>query len=203
MYYDATKIDPQVCYRLLVGGIIPRPIAWISTLSAQGIPNLAPYSFFTVASCNPPVLSVTQVTPRGRPAKDTLVNLQESGECVVNIVSAALADAMNATCADYPPEVDEFLAVGIERVPSQAVAPQGVKAAQVRFECRLRSAIEISAAPSGGTIILLDVVGIYVNDSVMHGQQIAPGLLDAVGKLGGDAYATIRERFELARPVLA
>lgn len=202
MYFDARKIAPQACYQLLVGSIIPRPIAWISTLSADGIPNLAPYSFFTVASCNPPVLSVTQVTPRNRAAKDTLANLRESGECVVNIVSAALADAMNATCADYPPEVDEFRAVGIERAPSQSVAPEGVKAAQVRFECRLRSVIEVSPVPSGGTIMLLDVVGIYVNDSVMHGQQIAPDLLDAVGKLGGDAYSTTRDRFELARPVL-
>lgn len=202
MHFDTAKIDPQACYRLLVGSIIPRPIAWISTLSVQGIPNLAPYSFFTVASCNPPVLSVTQVTPRDRLAKDTLANLQSSGECVVNIVSAAQADAMNATCADYPPDVDEFHAVGIERAPSHAVAPEGVKAAQVRFECRLRSVIEISAAPSGGTIMLLDVVGIYVSDGVMHGQQIAPDLLDAVGKLGGNAYSTTRERFELARPVL-
>jgi flavin reductase (DIM6/NTAB) family NADH-FMN oxidoreductase RutF len=202
MYFDARTIDPQACYRLLAGSIIPRPIAWISTLSANGIPNLAPYSFFTVASCNPPVLSVTQVTPRNRPAKDTLTNLRATGDCVVNIVSAALADAMNATCADYPPEVDEFHAVGLERAPSQSVKPEGVKAAQVRFECRLHSVIEVSAAPSGGTIMLLDVVGIYVNDSVMHGQVIAPDLLDAVGKLGGDAYSTTRERFEMARPVL-
>ena len=203
MNFNPHTIDPHACYRLLVASVVPRPIAWISTISANGVANLAPYSFFTVASGNPPVLCVTQVNPRERIAKDTLANLQANGECVVNVVDAALAGQMNATCANYPSDVSEFAAVGIAREDSVVVAPQGVKAAPVRFECRLRQVIEVTPGASGGTLMLLDVVNIHVADRVWVDQQIAPDLLDAVGKLGGDGYSTIRERFDLARPVLA
>ena len=203
MNFNPQSIDPQACYRLLIASVVPRPIAWISTISAAGVANLAPYSFFTVASANPPVLCVTQVNPRGRLAKDTLTNLRASGECVVNIVSAELAAQMNATCANYPADVSEFSAVGVECEASVMVAAQGVKAAPVRFECRLREVIEVAPGASGGTLMLLDVINIHVADRVLVDQQIAPELLDAIGKLGADLYATTRERFDLARPVLA
>ncbi len=202
MHFDPQQLDPQACYRLLVGSIVPRPIAWISTINADGVANLAPYSFFTVASCTPPVLSVTQVNPRNRLAKDTLANLRTSGECVVNIVNAELVEQMNATSADYPAGASEFAAVGIARAASVAVLPQGVAAAPVRFECKLRQVIEIAPGAAGGTLMLLDVVGIYVADQVLVDQQIAPQLLDAVGKMGGDHYASTRDRFALARPTL-
>ena len=202
MNFDPKVIDAQTCYRLLVGSIIPRPIAWISSLSAGGVLNLAPYSFFTVASCNPPVLAVTQVTPRDRAAKDTLNNLRTTGECVVNIVSETLAGVMNATCADYPASTSEFDAVGIAREASHLVAPDGVRDASVRFECWLREIIDVSSLPTGGQLMLLDVVSIYASDSVMINGNVSPQLLDAVGKLGGDLYTSTRERFEMARPVL-
>lgn len=201
MEFNPATLDTGTVYRLLVNSIVPRPIAWISTVSTDGVANLAPYSFFTVASCNPPVLSVTQVNPRDRLSKDTLANLKATGGCVVHIVSAALADAMNATCADYPPGVSEFTAAGIARVPGTTVAVDGVAQAPVRFECRLRQVIEISAEPSGGTMMLLDVVHIHVADNVLANGVIDPQLLDAVGKMGGNGYAWTRERFDLARPV--
>lgn len=201
MEYNPTTLDPNAVYRLMVHSILPRPIAWISTVSADGVANLAPYSFFTVASCNPPVLSVTQVNPRDRQAKDTLTNLRATGECVVNIVSAALAEQMNATCADYPSGISEFDAVGIAGAPGMVVQVDGVAQAPVRFECRLRQIMEISPEPSGGTMMLLDVVHIHVADTVLDGGVIDPGLLDAVGKMGGNAYANTRERFDMARPI--
>lgn len=201
MEFDPATIDANTVYRLMVHSILPRPIAWISTVSADGVTNLAPYSFFTVASCNPPVLSVTQVNPRDRLSKDTLANLKATGACVVNIVSAALAEQMNATCADFPPGISEFTAAGIARTPGTVVAVDGVAAAPVRFECRLRQIIEISPAPSGGTMMLLDVVHIHVADTVLAHGVIDPQLLDAVGKMGGNGYAHTRERFELVRPV--
>lgn len=202
MNLDPLVIDPTQCYTLLVGSVIPRPIAWISSLSNTGVLNLAPYSFFTVASCNPPVLAVTQVNPRDRAEKDTLANLRATQECVVNIVSENLATAMNASCGNYPPEVSEFLVLGIESEASQIVAVAGVKAASVRFECRLREVIVVSSLPMGGQMMLLDVVSIYVNESVLSEGQIAPHLLNAIGKLGADFYATTHKRFEMARPVL-
>lgn len=200
MEFNLATLDPNAVYRLLVGSIVPRPIAWISTVSADGVANLAPYSFFTVASCNPPVLSVTQVNPRDRLSKDTLANLRATGAGVVNIVSAALAEQMNATCADFPSGISEFNAAGIARVPSMVVAADGVADAPVRLECRLRQVIEVSAEPSGGTMMLLDVVHIHVADRVLANGAIDPQWLDAVGKMGGNGYTHTRERFDLARP---
>jgi flavin reductase (DIM6/NTAB) family NADH-FMN oxidoreductase RutF len=202
MNFDPQTIGTLQSYRLMIGSVVPRPIAWISTLSDSGVLNLAPYSFFTVASCNPPVLAVTQVNPRERPAKDTLTNLRATGECVVNIVSEQLAEMMNASCADYPATVSEFDILGIERQASYRVAVAGVKAAKVRFECNLREIIEISALPMGGTMMLLNVVNIYVDESILSEDQIAPQLLNAIGKMGGDLYATTHAGFELARPIL-
>lgn len=200
MYLDTSKLTAQENYRHLVGGVLPRPIAWISTISATGITNLAPYSFFTVASCNPPVLLYTQVNPRNGKNKDTLTNILETKSCVVNIVSARLLEQMNATCESLPPEISEFSAVGIESCPSQFVAAPAVAASKVRYECSLREVIQVSDQPSGGSIVLLNVLGIYVADDVLVESEIHHGLLDTVGKLGGDGYAYIRQTTTLARP---
>lgn len=203
MYLEFSKINtPQEIYHLLIGGVCPRPIAWVSSLSSKGVANLAPYSFFTVASCNPPVLSITHVMPRDRLAKDTLINLQETGECVVNIVSAEQVDQMNSTCADYPRDTSEFSVAGIEQAPSTSVSPPGVKNSKVRYECRLKQVLSISDLPSGGKLMLLDVVGIHMDDSIFINGSIDPERLDAVGKMGGDDYSFTRELFDLKRPVL-
>lgn len=200
MYLDTSKLNAQDNYRHLIGGIIPRPIAWISTVSATGITNLAPYSFFTVASCNPPVLLYTQVTPRNGKNKDTLANILETKSCVVNIVSAPLLEKMNATCESLPPEISEFSAAGIESCESQFVAAPAVAASKVRYECSLREVVQVSSEPSGGSVVLLNVLGIYVADDLLVESEISHDLLDAVGKLDGDWYAYTRETTALARP---
>lgn len=200
MYFNTTETSPRDNYQLLTGSVVPRPIAWVSTLSDQGIANLAPYSFFTVASCMPPVLCVVQVNPRDRAAKDTLSNLQATRECVVNIVSHVLVDEMNTSCGDYPPEVDEFEKAGLKKSLSNAVLAPGVEDALVRFECNLREVKRIGEGPMGGSMMLLDVLGVEVNEAAMRAGKIANDLLDAVGKLAGDGYCTTRSHFELARP---
>jgi flavin reductase (DIM6/NTAB) family NADH-FMN oxidoreductase RutF len=200
--FDVETLGTQQCYQWMVQAILPRPIAWISTLSEDGTSNLAPYSFFTVASCAPPVLAVTQVNPRNRPAKDTLSNLLATGEAVVNIVSAELAEQMNASCGDYPPDISEFSAVGIASCPSQRVKAPGVAAARVRFECTLRDVLKISDQPSGGSMMLLNVVSIAINDEVLENGAISARKLDAVGKMGGNDYSFTRELFALERPVV-
>ncbi len=200
MYFDTAQTSPRDNYQLLTGAVVPRPIAWVSTLSEHGVANLAPYSFFTVASCKPPVLCVVQVNPRNRTEKDTLANLQATRECVVNIVSHVLVDAMNTSCADYPPEVDEFAKAGLEKSLSKAVAAPGVQDALVRFECNLREVKLVGDGPMGGSMMLLDVLGLEVNEAAMRGGLIANDLLDAVGKLTGDGYCTTRSHFELERP---
>ncbi|SFT81128.1 NADH-FMN oxidoreductase RutF, flavin reductase (DIM6/NTAB) family [Pseudoalteromonas sp. DSM 26666] len=202
MFLNLTDNSNHSVYSYLVGGISPRPIAWVSTLNEEGVANIAPYSFFTVASCNPPVLSVTQVNPRDNANKDTLNNLLATKECVVNIVSHSLVKQMNQSCANYPRDVSEFDAANIQRTPSQLVSVPSAAASKVRYECKLREVITISDEPSGGQMMLLDVVGIFLDDTVLVNGYIDPTRLDAVGKMGGDYFSTTKDKFALKRPQL-
>lgn len=202
MFLDLTENTSQNVYSYLVGGISPRPIAWISTLNSEGSANIAPYSFFTVASCKPAVLSVTQVNPSDKTNKDTLSNLMATKECVVNIVSQELVEKMNQSCANYPSDISEFDAANIAQAPSLLVNAPSVAGSKVRFECKLREVISISNEPGGGKMMLLDVVGICINDSVMSNGYIDPKLLNAVGKMGGDYFSTTKDKFVLKRPQL-
>lgn len=202
MQYNTSELDMAQLYPLLVGGIIPRPIAWVSTRSSQGIDNLAPYSFFSVASCTPPVLTMTQINAQPESDKDTLRNLKETQECVINIVSADLAEIMNASCANYAQDESEFEALKIAACNSQAVTVKGVAQAKVRYECRLKDVIALSDQPGGGKLILLDVLHIYVDDMLIQEGTIQSEKLNAVGKLGGNEYTYASADFGLARPIL-
>ena len=201
MLLNTSEISALENYRLLVGGVTPRPIAWISTQSAEGVNNLAPYSFFSVASCNPPVLMFTQLQPKEGGNKDTLNNLLATKECVVNVVNMDLAHAMNQTCAALPSAQSEFEFAGVVACASVTVKPLSVADAPVRYECRLREVLNISAAPAGGTVVLLDVLSIFVRDDLLNDDgAIKQPLLDSVGKMGGDWYAKTMDLFELKRP---
>lgn len=200
MYFVPSAEDSQTTYKFLTGSITPRPIAWVSTLSKAGVANLAPYSFFTVASVNPPVLCVVQTTPAAREMKDTLKNLSDGSDAVVNIVSRNLAEAMNQSCGDYPPEVSEFEMANLATVTSQTVKAPGVADALVRFECTLREIKVVSDLPMGGRMMLLNVVGIYIADHLLKDQRIDPGLLNTVGRMAGNEYCLTNERFSMERP---
>jgi flavin reductase (DIM6/NTAB) family NADH-FMN oxidoreductase RutF len=210
MIFDVSELDGPEKYRLLTGGITPRPIAWISTCSKEGVDNLAPYSFFTVASCNPPVLLYTQVTQRSGIDKDTLQNLMATGECVVNIVNADLLEKMNQTSASLIADDSEFEFASIDRCSSINVTPHSVKDSPIRYECTLREVISIgdsfkgdssSGKPaSGGTVILLDVKFVYVRDDLYADGNIDQQLIDTVGKMGGDAFSLAANTVELKRP---
>lgn len=202
MHYHTPDLNISQLYPLLVGGIIPRPIAWVSTRSSKGIDNLAPYSFFSVASCTPPVLTVTQINAQPESDKDTLRNLKETQECVINIVSADLAEMMNASCANYAQDESEFDALKIAACNSQAVTVKGVAQAKVRYECRLKEVVTLSDQPGGGKLILLDVLHIYIDDELMQDGTIQPENLNTIGKLGGNDYTYASADFELARPIL-
>lgn len=202
MHFSIDALPVLDVYRLLSGGVIPRPIAWVSTRSGQGVDNLAPYSFFTVASVHPPVLAVTQLKPRNKASKDTLANLRATKECVINVVTRDLLDPMSGTAAEFPPDVSEFDTVQIARCASQWVAAPGVQDAPVRYECLLRDIQELGDGPMAGALILLDVVGVSVNEALLRDGMLAPELVDAIGKLGGDLYSNTREQYERQRPVL-
>lgn len=200
MIFDVDGLNPQARYRLLNGGVTPRPIAWISTRSAGNVDNLAPYSFFTVASCNPPVLLYTQVTQRNGVDKDTLQNLMETGECVINIVNTALLEKMNMTSASLAIDESEFNFANVESCASDKVLPRSVKESPVRYECTLRDTISISDLPAGGTVILLDVKSIYVQDDLYDNGMIDQILVNSVGKMGGDRFSLTTETVEINRP---
>lgn len=200
MIFDVAELENQDKYRLLTGGITPRPIAWISTRSADGIDNLAPYSFFTVASCNPPVLLYTQVTQKNGIDKDTLQNLIETGECVVNIVNSDLLEKMNLTSSGINREESEFDLADIESCSSHKVIPRSVKHSPIRYECTLRETISVSDLPTGGTVVLLDVTSIYVQDGIYDEGIINQQRIDSVGKMGGDYFSLTSNGIAVERP---
>lgn len=200
MDFDTSDLESQDNYRLLNGGVTPRPIAWISTRSKAGVDNLAPYSFFTVASCNPPVLLYTQVTQRSGIEKDTLQNLKETGECVVNIVGSSLLEKMNSTSAPLDSDVSEFKHAGIEHTASKKVNALSVKDSPIRYECHLREVISLGDLPAGGTIVLLDVKSVYVRDDLYVDGVINQQLVDTVGKMGGNDFNVDANIVECIRP---
>lgn len=200
MIFDVAELENQEKYRLLNGGVTPRPIAWISTISRDGVDNLAPYSFFTVASCNPPVLLYTQVTQRSGIDKDTLQNLVATGECVVNIVNTDLLEKMNMTSAGIHQDESEFDFAAVDSCESYNVKPRSVAGAPVRYECTLREVISISDLPTGGTVVLLNVKSIYIRDDLYVDGNINQQLIDSVGKMGGNYFSLTSENVEFIRP---
>ncbi|TWX55142.1 flavin reductase family protein [Colwellia hornerae] len=200
MNFDIAELGVQEKYRLLNGGVTPRPIAWISTRSKEGVDNLAPYSFFTVASCNPPVLLYTQVSQRNGIDKDTLQNLKATGECVINIVNSHLLEKMNKTSASITIDESEFDFADVDKIASSTVAPFSVKASPIRYECTLRELITLGDLPAGGTLVLLDVKFVYVRDDLYSDEGINQVMLDSVGKMGGDGFSLTSAYVALERP---
>ena len=195
MIVDPSKLDPQRVYKLLIGSVVPRPIAWASTLSPEGVPNLAPYSFFTVASRNPPTLCVSVgERPSGEPfPKDTLRNIEETGEFVVNVVSLPLANAMHESSKAHPPGVDEFQAAGLTAAACEVVAAPRVGEAAVSMECVLDRVLSIGT----DHLVLGRMVRLHVRDE-LYGQtgRINTTGLDPLGRLAGD-YTKVETIFDL------
>jgi flavin reductase (DIM6/NTAB) family NADH-FMN oxidoreductase RutF len=181
--------------------ITPRPIAWVSTLSPRGVPNLAPFSFFNAVGGNPPAVMFSPSNRRDGTRKDTVLNVEATGEFVINMVSESLAERMNDTSHEFAYEVNEFEQCGLEMLPSQRIKPPRVKQAAVHLECTLQQIVRVGEGPSSGNIIIGRVVLIHVADSVLDGQgQIDPCKLNTIGRMGGSLYTRTRDGFELPRP---
>ena len=182
--YDPAELGVGV-YPLLNSVVVPRPIAWVSTRSPEGVDNLAPHSFFTISSVTPPVVQFTSVG-----AKDSLRNAQATGEFVVCLCPEDLADEVNATATDFPPDVSEFDAVGLEREPSRRVAPPRVAASPVALECRLVGTRDFGG---GSTVVFGEVVWVAVDERVLRDDRPAIDLLRPVARLGANEWSTIGE----------
>ncbi|MBI4909504.1 MAG: flavin reductase family protein [Acidobacteria bacterium] len=206
MLVRPSEHDIRDVYKLLIGAVVPRPIGFISTTSRDGIRNLAPYSFFNAVCQNPPVVlfsSGIRAAAPGNPnerRKDSLRNVQETGEFVVNIVSEDFAEAMNAASGDYPFDVDEFEVSGLTPVRSELVTPCRVKEARVSMECKLMQTVMISDRPGGACLVIGEVVLLHVDDDIVDNYRIDPGKLRAIGRMGGNTYTRTSDRFDLARP---
>jgi flavin reductase (DIM6/NTAB) family NADH-FMN oxidoreductase RutF len=204
--FDPAREPVQNIYKLMIGAIVPRPIAFVSSLDEHGVRNLAPFSYFTAVSADPPVVlfcpSVRRDDPqRGLVAhKDTLLNVIATREFVINVVTDALVEKMNLTSAQVPPEVDEFELAGLTPLPSELVKPPRVAESPVQMECRLRQIIEVSDRPSGGSIVLGEVLRFHVREDLVENFRIDPEKLAAVGRMGGPTYVHTHDRFDLKRP---
>ncbi len=204
MTIDPHEHTPANVYKLMTGVIVPRPIAFVSSISPDGIANLAPFSFFTAISANPPVICFSPMIRAGgaQAAKDTLRNIEATREFVVNVVSEDFAHEMNACSADYPPEVDEFAVSGLTPVASELVRPARVKESRVQMECRATLIVHVSAKPLGGSLVMGEVLRFHVEDELWSDFKIDPDRLRAIGRMGGPAYTRTTDRFDMPRPVL-
>ena len=189
-------------YKILIGTVLPRPIAWISSVDPSGNMNLAPFSFFTVASVNPPILCFSPLLQEDSIEKDTLANISQTGEFVVNIVSYDLAQTMNRTSARYPSDVNEFEVAGVTPKQSTFVEPPCVADSLVNFECKLKQIISLGSEPMAGNLILGKVCNIHIHPDIVKNGEVDSEALDAIGRLGGNMYTTIRDCFEMERPTI-
>jgi flavin reductase (DIM6/NTAB) family NADH-FMN oxidoreductase RutF len=199
-------IDPQavpvsIAYQLLTSAVVPRPIGFISSLSPEGVANLAPFSFFNAVCGEPPMIMFC--ASNRHPLKDTLRNVQATREFVVNIVSEEIAEAMNLTAGDYAPDISEFNVSGLTPVPSDIVRPPRVLESPVNMECRVHDIVKVSDKPMGGSIVIGEVIRFHVRDSIIDKDMfIDPDKLKPVARLGGPSYSRIRDRFDMIRPAV-
>ncbi len=201
MIIDPCHHEPRDIYKLMTGAIVPRPIAFVASISAEGVRNLAPFSFFAGVSANPPVICFCPMV-RGSDGKkkDTLRNIEAVREFVVNVVSEDLVQQMNLCSGEYPPEVDEFALSGLTPVASDLVKPPRVGEARISMECRLRQIIPVSDEPLGASVVLGEIVRFHVHDELFDNFKIDPDRLGAIGRMGGPTYTRTRDRFDLQRP---
>ena len=195
--------DHQVheIYKLMVGLIVPRPVALVSTVDRDGVLNVAPFSFFSGVGSNPPtVLFCPSLRSSGDHRKDTLRNVEQTGEFVINIVSDSIAAAANATAADVGPEVDEFQLAGFTPIPSEVVRPPRVAESPAQMECKLLQIVFTSQTAGAGVVVLGEIVRFHVNADLEQNFRIDPAKLDAVGRMAGNTWVHTRERFDLERP---
>jgi flavin reductase (DIM6/NTAB) family NADH-FMN oxidoreductase RutF len=201
MFLDTAVTPPQEVYHQLIGLVTPRPIAWVTTISPAGVVNLAPFSFFNAFSANPPVVVFSPTLTRDGRKKDTLRNLEAVGEFVVNAATADLAEKVNLTSKDLPPDDSEVTLAGLHTTPSAKVRPPRVTEAHAALECRVKQVIPCGTGPIAGNLVIGEVLAIHIAEAVLdpHGRP-DPRKLRTVARLGGDFWCRTTDLFEQKRP---
>jgi flavin reductase (DIM6/NTAB) family NADH-FMN oxidoreductase RutF len=201
MLLDFEKLTPRESYPWIINAINPRPIAWVSTISATGKTNLAPFSFFQGVCANPPTLLFTGANDRNGKKKDSVVNIEQVPEFVVNVVPYALRDVMNQTSAPLPHGESEFEKFNIATTPSLKVKPPRVAASPVAFECKLDRIVRVGEGPLAANVVFGRILCVHVSEAVLGADgQLDPHKLDTIGRMGGDYYARTTELFTIKRP---
>lgn len=199
MFLEASQLPHHDMYRILIGSIAPRPVAWVGTRSKQGINNLAPFSFYNCFSSKPPIIGFSTIPrPDGR-KKDTLQNVLDSRCFTLNAASHALVKQMSKSAATLEPDEDEFAYAGLTPANASYIDAPYVKEALLVFECNLREVISFGNEPGSGNLVLGEIMYIHINDEIYQHGRIDFAKLDPVGRLAGNWYSTIRDRFELER----
>lgn len=199
MELDPRSLTPVAVYKLLIGCVVPRPIAWVSTVGADGVHNLAPFSFFMGVCPDPPTLAFSP-GPRNGEKKDTVRNLEHTGDFVVNVVDDAHAEQMNLTSGEYPAAVDEFALAGLTAVPSVRVRAPRVAEAPISMECRVAQILPVGHGPH--SLVLGEIVYFHLRDDLFDraAGRIDMRRLRPVGRLAGHLYTHVHDIFEMKRP---
>jgi flavin reductase (DIM6/NTAB) family NADH-FMN oxidoreductase RutF len=200
---DISKLPAQEAYKILLGAVAPRPIAWVSTINTAGVTNLAPFSFFNGICSKPPAVLFCPSNPMDREVKDTLRNVRETRQFVVNIVNESNVEKANLTSATYPFGVSEFEEVGLTPLESMVVRPPRVAESPIHLECELIQIVEVGEpAPGSGNVVIGRVVYAHVAEEAWNGARhhIDIGKIKQVSRLAGNNYAPVREVFSLQRP---
>ena len=201
MIVDFQKLPPRESYPWLINAINPRPIAWVSTISAAGKTNLAPFSFFQGICASPPTLMFSGANDRTGKKKDSVLNVEQVPEFVVNVVPYALREPMNLTSAPLPHGESEFEHFSIASTPSLKIRPPRVTAAPISFECKLDRIVHIGEGPLSGNVVFGTILCAHVSEAVLGADgQIDPHKLDTIGRMGGDFYTRTTELFTIHRP---
>jgi flavin reductase (DIM6/NTAB) family NADH-FMN oxidoreductase RutF len=197
--FVTADIEPIDGYKLLSGLVVPRPIGWIGTRSADGVNNLAPYSFFNGVAATPPTV---MFAPTGQPQarKDTLSNVRATEVFTVNIVDYSLGPAMNTSSGTYPEDVDEFEVAGLTVAEAQSVDAPMVAEAPATFECRVMKIVDIGHDPMGSSVVFGEVLAFNVADRLLDGTRVDQAALDPIGRHVGNLYSRGGELYEMVRP---
>ena len=198
------KINPKTFEgfnRVLTGVVVPRPIAFVSTISNSGNVNLSPYSFFNAVSYDPPLIifSSSKFTSDGK-LKDSLSNIEQNGEFVVNIVNENIVEAMNTTAAEYPEDVNEFDVANLTQIDSDLVKPPRLRESPVNMECKLERIITLGTEAHPQGLVIGEIIQLHIDDEIISGHRINHEKLKPVGRLAGNMYTHTNDVFELMRP---
>ena len=202
MKLDVKSASPMEAYQVLTRVVTPRPIAWVTTMDLAGRVNLAPYSFFNMFGSNPPVVVFSPTLRRDGTKKDTLRNIEATGEFVLNAAVESLAKQINLSSKEIGPEESEIELTGLSTRPSTHVRPPRLAESPVAIECKLLQVIEVGHGPGAANLVIGEVLAIEVDDAILDAEgRVDTAKLRTIGRLGGDEYCRLTDIFTMERPV--